>query len=45
LNQGDEILVWTYAAGDGSKLYTGDSVGEKDKMFVRMDDVVCAVER
>lgn len=45
LSQGDEVLVWSYADGDGSKLYTGESVGEKDKMFIKMDDVVCAVER
>ncbi len=45
LSQGDEVLVWSYAEGDGTKLMTGDSVGEKDKMFVKMADVVCAIER
>jgi co-chaperonin GroES (HSP10) len=45
LSQGDEVLVWSYAEGDGSKLYTGESVGEKNKLFIKLDDVVCAVER
>lgn len=44
LAQGDEVLVWSYADGDGSKLYTGEGVGEKDKLFIKMDDVVCAID-
>ncbi len=45
LARGDEIVVFAYAEGDGSKLYTGDSSGEKDRMFIGPDDVVCAVDR
>jgi co-chaperonin GroES (HSP10) len=44
LAQGDEVIVYSFADGDGSKLYTGDAVGEKDKLFIKMDDVVCAVD-
>ncbi len=44
LSQGDEILVWAFAEGDGSKLYTGESVGDKGKLFIKADDVVCALE-
>ncbi len=44
LAQGDEVLVWSYADGDGSKLWTGEGVGEKDKLFIKADDVVCALE-
>ncbi len=44
LFQGDHALVWSYADGDGSKLYTGESVGEKDRLFVRPNDIVCAVD-
>ncbi len=39
---GDTVLVWTFAEGDGSKLWTGDSVGEKDRLFIKPDDIVCA---
>jgi co-chaperonin GroES (HSP10) len=45
LSQGDEIIVYSFADSDGSKMYTGDSVGEKDRMFIGPDDVVCAVDR
>ena len=44
LFQGDHALVWSYAAGDGSKLYTGESVGEKHRLFIKPNDVVCAVD-
>ena len=44
LLQGDHALVWSYAEGDGSKLYTGESVGEKDRLFIKPGDVVCAVD-
>lgn len=37
LQPGDHTFVWSYASGDGSKLYTGDSVGEKDRMFITGD--------
>lgn len=39
---GDEILVLTFADGDGSKLWTGENVGERDRMFIKPDDIVCA---
>ena len=40
---GDTVLVYTYAEGDGKKLYTGENVGERDRMFVHYpDDFVCA---
>jgi co-chaperonin GroES (HSP10) len=44
LFQGDHALVWSYAKGDGTKLYTGESVGEKDRLFIKPNDVVCAVD-
>lgn len=44
LFQGDHALIWSYAEGDGSKLYTGESVGEKDRLFIKPNDVVCAVD-
>ncbi len=44
LFQGDHALVWSYAAGDGSKLYTGESVGEMDRLFIRPNDVATAVD-
>lgn len=34
LQPGDHTLVWTHAEGDGSKLWTGESVGEKNKFFI-----------
>lgn len=45
LAPGDEVIVYSYAAGDGKQLWTGTSVGERDKIFIDPDDVVCAVER
>lgn len=45
LSQGDEVIVYSFADSDGSKMYTGESVGEKDRLFIGPDDVVCAVER
>jgi len=44
LFQGDMALVWSYADGDGSKLYTGESVGERDRLFIKPKDVVCALD-
>ncbi len=43
LSQGDEIIVYSFAKDE--HLYTGLSVGEKDRMFIGPDDVVCAVDR
>lgn len=43
LSQGDEIIVYSFARDES--LYTGISVGERDRMFIQPDDVVCAVER
>jgi co-chaperonin GroES (HSP10) len=45
LKQGDEIIVYSFADSDGSKMYTGESAGEKDRLFIEPDDVVCAVDR
>jgi hypothetical protein len=40
---GDTVLVHTYAEGDGKTLYTGENVGERDRLLVRYpDDFVCA---
>ncbi len=44
LFQGDHALVWSYAEGDGSKLFTGETGGEKDRLFIKPGDVVCAVD-
>lgn len=45
LTEGDEVLVYTYAEGDGSKLYSGETDGSRDKMLVRYpDDLVCAID-
>lgn len=35
LQVGDHTLVWTYAEGDGSKLFSGESVGEKNRLFIK----------
>lgn len=43
LSQGDEIIVYSFSRGDD--LYTGTGVGEKGRMFIESDDVVCAVDR
>jgi len=32
---GDHTFVWSYREGDGSRLYTGDSVGERDRIVIR----------
>lgn len=44
IRQFDEIIVYTFAEGDGSKLYTGENVGEKRRMFIKAKDVVCVLE-
>ncbi len=44
LEQGDHAFVWSYADGDGSKLFTGETVGEKDHLFIKPKDVLCAVD-
>lgn len=44
LEQGDRCLVWSYAEGDGSRLYTGEDVGMRDHLFIRPSDVVCAID-
>lgn len=43
LSQGDEIIVYSFARDE--QLYTGVSVGEKDRMFIGPGDVVCAIDR
>ena len=35
LQPGDHTFVWSYADGDGSKLYVGESVGERDRLFIK----------
>lgn len=45
IDQGDEILVYTFAEGDGSKFYTGENVGEKGRLFIKPKDIVCAISR
>lgn len=42
LEVGEDVLAYTYAGGDGSKLYSGDAVGGH-RLFVRPDDIVCQV--
>ncbi len=45
LSPGDEVLVYTYAEGDGSKLYTGENIGERERLIVKYPgDFLCAVE-
>jgi hypothetical protein len=44
LKSGDHVLVHTWAEGDGSKLYTGDSLGEKDRLILKPNDILCAIE-
>ncbi len=44
LKVGDSVLVWTWAEGDGSKLYAGENIGERDRMIIKPDDVLCAVD-
>jgi co-chaperonin GroES (HSP10) len=42
---GDEVYVHTFAEGDGSKLYTGENVGEKRRLLVKYpDDILCALD-
>lgn len=42
---GDEVLVYTFAEGDGTKLYTGENVGEAKRMVIMYpNDILCAVE-
>lgn len=55
LAQFDEVIVYTYADSDGSKgvsvnpsidnLFSGESSGEKNRLFIKLDDIVCAVDR
>jgi len=45
IKPGDEVLVYTFAEGDGSKLYTGENVGERERLMVMYpNDVLCVVE-
>lgn len=34
LQPGDHTMVWSYADGDGSVLYSGKSVGERGRLFI-----------
>jgi co-chaperonin GroES (HSP10) len=40
IDVGALTYVWTYAEGDGSKLWTGDDSGEKGRMFITERDLV-----
>ena len=43
IGPGDHILVWQYADGDGSKLFTGD--GDAERLLIKYpDDIVCAID-
>lgn len=47
LEQGDHALVYSYAEqmDDAHRgLWTGESTGERDRLFIRPGDVVCAVD-
>ena len=44
LQQGDYALCWAFAEGDGARLWTGESSGEKDRLFVKPSDIVCALD-
>lgn len=45
VEQFDEVMVYTYAEGTGERLYTGEDSGERGRMFIKPDDIICAVER
>ena len=42
VHPGDDVIVHTWADGDGSKLYSGEGIGGH-RSFIRQDDIVCAV--
>ena len=44
LHQGDHAFVHAYADGDGTRLWTGEDCGERDRMFIKPKDVICAVD-
>ena len=44
LKIGDVVIVFTWADGDGSKLYVGHEGLGKNQLFVAPDDVVCIVD-
>lgn len=39
---GEDVIVHTWADGDGSKLYSGESVGGH-RSFIKLGDVACVV--
>lgn len=47
--EGDEVIIHTYAEGGGTKLFTGENVGEKRRLMVKADtvdtkgDILCVV--
>jgi len=41
LSPGDDVIVHTWADGDGSKLYSGENVGGH-RQFIREGDIACA---
>jgi co-chaperonin GroES (HSP10) len=40
---GEVVIVFTWADGDGSKLYTGVEIG-RHRLFIEPKDIVCVVE-
>lgn len=44
LRVGEVVLVFTWAGGDGSQLYTGVEALGPHQFFIRPDDIVCVYE-
>lgn len=44
LATGDVVMVFTWASGDGTKLYTGHKALTKHQCFIAPDDIVCIVD-
>lgn len=40
----DVVMVFTWADGDGKKLYTGHEALTKNQCFIEPDDIVCIVD-
>lgn len=41
---GDVVIVFTWADGDGSVLYTGTAGLARNELFIATDDIVCIVD-
>ncbi len=44
VTQFTKCLVYTYAEGDGKRLYTGEQVNRKNQLFVKIDDILCMLD-